>query len=190
METPSTNFLEHDGVSIAWQVFGEGPAEVLFIPGWVSNVDQFWQYPEPRAFFEALGAFARVAVYDKPGTGASDPVEATPSIEQRIDQLVAVMDAAGLDRPTVIATSEGGVTGCLVAAARPSRVERLILLNATAGGFDRRAHGDMTDAEFGDWLAFIHKDTDEAARLCQRQRLTQQLHSLVLFAMRVQGDRL
>ena len=120
-------------------------------------MDQFWQYPEPRAFFSALGGFARVAVYDKPGTGASDPVEATPTIEVRIEQLVAVMDAAGLQRPTVIATSEGGVTGCLVAAARPERVERVILLIATAGGFDRRAHGEMTDGEFQGWLAFIHR---------------------------------
>jgi len=157
MDVPKTNFLEHDGVNIAWQVFGEGPAEILFIPGWVSNVDMFWQYREPRAFFTELATFARVAVYDKPGTGASDPVEATPSVEQRIDQLLAVMDAAGLECPTVIATSEGGVTGCLVAAARPSRVERLVLLNATAAGFDPRGRGDMTEAEYEQWLAFIHR---------------------------------
>jgi class 3 adenylate cyclase len=160
MEIPQTNFLEHEGVNIAWQVFGEGPAEILFIPGWVSNVDQFWQFPEPRAFFTELATFARVAVYDKPGTGASDPVDATPSIEVRIEQLLAVMDAAGLERPTIIAVSEGGVTGCLVAAARPSRVERVVLLNATAGGFDPRAHGDMTEAEFRDWLAFIRRTAE------------------------------
>ncbi len=160
MEVPRTNFLEHDGVNIAWQVFGEGPAEILFIPGWISNVDLFWQFPEPRAFFTELATFARVGLYDKPGTGASDPVDATPSVEVRIEQLLAVMDAAGLKRPTVIAVSEGGVTGCLVAAARPSRVERIVLLNATAGGFERRAQGDMTDAEFDDWLAFIHRAAD------------------------------
>ena len=160
MDVPPTHFLEHDGVNIAWQVFGDGPAEILFIPGWVSNVDHFWQFPEPRAFFSELASFARIAVYDKPGTGASDPVDATPSIELRIEQLVAVMDAAGLTRPTVIATSEGGVTGCLAAAARPERVERLILLNATAGGFDRRAQGEMTDTEFADWMGFIHKTAE------------------------------
>ena len=160
MDLPRTKFLEHDGVNIAWQVFGEGPAEILFVPGWVSNVDMFWQFPEPRAFFTELASFARVAVYDKPGTGASDPVEATPSIEQRIDQLLAVMDAAGLEFPTVIATSEGGVTGCLVAAARPSRVERLVLLNATAAGFDPRGRGEMTEAEFEEWLAFIHRTAE------------------------------
>ena len=72
---------------------------MLFVPGWVSNVDLFWQYPQPREFFSALAAFARVAVYDKPGTGASDPVAATPLAEERIDQLVRVIDGAGLTRP-------------------------------------------------------------------------------------------
>ena len=157
MEAPRTNFLEHDGVNIAWQVFGEGPAEILFIPGWVSNVDMFWQFPSRARSSPNSRAFARVAVYDKPGTGASDPVEATPSVEERIDQLLAVMDAAGLERPTVIAFSEGGVTACLAAAARPSRVERLVLLNATAAGFDPRGRGDMTEEEYEEWLDFIHR---------------------------------
>ena len=120
MEGPRTHYLEHEDLSIAWQVFGDGPAELLVIPGWVSNVDQFWQHPKSRAFFSALSKFARVAIYDKPGTGASDPVDATPSVEVRIEQLVAMMDAAGLERPTVVALSEGGVTACLAAAARPS----------------------------------------------------------------------
>lgn len=119
MEPPRTRYLEHDGVKIAWQAFGDGPAELLFVPGWVSNVDLFWQYPQPRAFFSDLAAFARVATYDKPGTGASDPVEVAPPVEVRIDQLMAVMDAAGLERPTVIGVSEGGVTACLAAAGRP-----------------------------------------------------------------------
>ena len=71
VETPRTTYLEHDGIKIAWQVFGDGPAEMLFVPGWVSNVDLFWQYPQSREFFTELAAFARVALYDKPGTGAS-----------------------------------------------------------------------------------------------------------------------
>ena len=151
METPRTRYLEHDGVKIAWQVFGDGPAEMLFVPGWVSNVDLFWQYPQPREFFTELAAFARVAVYDKPGTGASDPVDVAPPVEERIEQLVHVMDAAGLSRPTVIGVSEGGVTACLAAAARPDRVERLVMLDATAGLFDPRAKGEMSDAEHGAW---------------------------------------
>ena len=160
MDAPRTNFLEHDGVSIAWQAFGQGAAEILLVPGWVSNVDLFWQYPEPRAFLEGLGSFARVAVYDKPGTGASDPVEATPSVETRIEQAAAVMDAAGLERATVVAISEGGITGALAAAARPERVERLVLLNATAIGFDVRGRGDLSSAEFDAWLTFVRRTAE------------------------------
>jgi pimeloyl-ACP methyl ester carboxylesterase len=160
VETPPTSYLEHDGIKIAWQVFGDGPAEMLFVPGWVSNVDLFWQYPQPREFFTELAAFARVAVYDKPGTGASDPVEVAPLVEERIDQLVHVMDAAGLSRPTVIGVSEGGVTACLAAAARPDRVERLVLMDATAGLFDARAKGEMSDAEHSAWQAFLRRTAE------------------------------
>ena len=155
MDPPQTRYIEHDGVKIAWQVFGEGPAEILFVPGWVSHVDLFWQYPRPREFFTELARFGRVAVYDKPGTGASDPVDVAPPVEQRIDQLVHVMDAAGLTSPTVIGVSEGGVTACLAAASRPDRVGRLVMLDATAGLFDSRAKGEMSDREHAEWLAFI-----------------------------------
>ena len=160
MEVPETRYVEHDGVSIAWQVFGEGPAELLFIPGWVSNVDLFWQYPDPRAFFTALAGFARVAVYDKPGTGASDPVVGTPSIEVRIEQLVAVIDAAGLRRPTLVGVSEGGVTACLAAAARPDRVERVVLLDASASGLDPRTRGEMSESEHAAWRDFIRRTSE------------------------------
>jgi len=160
VETPRTRYLEYDGAKIAWQAFGDGPAEVLFVPGWVSNVDLYWQYPQPRAFFADLAAFARVAIYDKPGTGASDPVETAPPVEARIDQLMAVMDAAGLERPTVIGVSEGGVTACLAAAGRPDRVGRLVLLDATACLFDPRGKGEMTDAEHEAWRDFIRRTAE------------------------------
>ena len=155
MEPPNTHYLEHDGVSIAWQVFGDGPAEIMIVPGWVSNVDQFWLYPASSEFLTELAEFARVAVYDKPGTGASDPLDTTPSVEIRVDQLIAVMDAAGLERPTVIGISEGGITACLAAAGRPDRVAQLVMLNAVAGGFDRRSKGELTDEEFDAWRDFI-----------------------------------
>jgi len=155
VETPTTQFLDHDGTTVAWQVFGEGPAEILFIPGWVSNVDMYWQHPQPSEFFAELGRFARVAVYDKPGTGASDPLRTSPSVEQRIDQLLAVTDAAGLARPTVIGVSEGGTTACLAAAGRPDRVAQLVMLNAVAGGLDPRSKGELTNAEFDAYADFV-----------------------------------
>ena len=160
VETPRTRYVEHDGVKIAWQVFGDGPAEILFVPGWVSNVDLFWQYPQPREFFTELAGFGRVAVYDKPGTGASDPIDVAPPVEERIDQLVGVMDAAGLSRPTVVGVSEGGATACLAAAARPDRVGRLVMLDATACLFDPRGKGEMSDAEHEAWKGFIRRTAE------------------------------
>ena len=157
---PRTRYVDSGGAKIAWQVFGEGPAELLFVTGWVSNVDLFWQYAQPRAFFTELGTFARVAVFDKPGTGASDPVDAVPPAEERIDQLVRVMDAAGLRRPTVVGISEGGMAACLAAAARPDRVGRLVMLNATASLFDPRAKGEMTEAEHEAWKDLIRRTAD------------------------------
>ena len=155
MDVPSTNYLNYGGANIAWQVFGEGPAEIMIVPGWVSNVDHFWTYPDPREFLTELATFARVAVYDKPGTGASDPLEGSPTVEQRVEQLVAVMDAAGIEQPTVIGVSEGGITACLAAAGRPDRVGQLVLLNAVSGGFDSRSKGELSDAEFETWRDFI-----------------------------------
>src|SRR3954451_10925974 len=108
MEIPDTRYLEHEGVSIAWQVFGDGPAEILLMPGWVSHIDLFWQYPDPREWLTELGRFARVAIYDKPGTGASDPIDQAPPLETRVEQVVAIMDAADMRCPTVLAFSEGG----------------------------------------------------------------------------------
>ena len=155
MEAPRTQFLDHEGTSIAWQVFGEGPAEILFVPGWISNVDMYWQYPESTEFFTELGSFARVAVYDKPGTGASDPLSTATSAEQRIGQLIAVADAAGISRPTVVGVSEGGTIACLAAAGRPDRVARLVMLGAAAGAFDRRAKGRLTEADFDAYTNFL-----------------------------------
>lgn len=160
MEPPRTRYLDYHGAKIAWQVFGDGPAELLFVPGWVSNVDLFWQYEAPRSFLTELGSFARVALYDKPGTGASDPVDAAPPVEDRIEQLVGVMDAAGLERPTVIGVSEGGVTACLAAAAQPERIGRLALFNATATLFDPRGRGDMTEREHAEWRALIRRTAE------------------------------
>jgi pimeloyl-ACP methyl ester carboxylesterase len=155
VEAPTTQFLDHDGTTIAWQVFGEGPAEILFIPGWVSNVDMLWQYPQSSEFLSALGGFARVAVYDKPGTGASDPLSTAPSAERRIDQLIAVAGAAGFARPTVVGVSEGGSIACLAAAGRPDRISRLVMLEAAPGAFDRRSKGRLTDAEFDAYADFL-----------------------------------
>jgi hypothetical protein len=118
VDAPATRFVEHEGVNIAWQVFGAGPAEILFVPGWVSNLDLFWQFPQPGEFFYELAGFARVAMYDKPGTGLSDPVDEVPTAEVRVEQLMKVMDGAGLESPTVVGVCGAPALGSTEKLAR------------------------------------------------------------------------
>lgn len=125
---PATRYVTNDGASIAYQVFGEGP-DLVLIEGFTTNLEVQWEHPAIARFLRRLGSFCRVAVVDKRGTGLSErlgPGEAPP-LEQRADDVRAVMDAAGMDRATVFGSSEGGALSVLLAAAHPERVERLIL---------------------------------------------------------------
>jgi len=126
---PRTRYVRNGDVNIAYQVVGEGPIDLLFVPGWFSHLDFFWEMPAPRAFFEALARFSRLITYDKRGTGLSDPVERAGSYADRIDDLRAVMDAAGARQPVICALSEGGIVAAIFAAAEPERTRSLILLN-------------------------------------------------------------
>jgi pimeloyl-ACP methyl ester carboxylesterase len=125
---PPTQYVVNDGASIAYQVFGSGPNLVL-IEGYTTNVEVQWEHPAIARFLRRLGSFCRVAVLDKRGTGLSERLSRgeAPSLEQRADDVRAVMDAAGMPRATVFGSSEGGSLSVLLAAAHPDRVERLIL---------------------------------------------------------------
>ena len=94
MEQPESRFIDSGGLNIAYQMFGEGAVDLVVVPGFTSNVDLQWGDPEITPFNERLGSFARVTMYDKAGTGLSDPVPAVPTIEQRMADLCAVRDAA------------------------------------------------------------------------------------------------
>ena len=125
---PPTRYVRNDGASIAYQVFGEGP-DLVLIEGFTTNVEVQWEHPAIARFLRRLGSFCRVAVLDKRGTGLSErlgPGEAPP-LEQRADDVRAVMDAAGMDQAAVFGSSEGGSLAVLLAAAHPERVERLVL---------------------------------------------------------------
>jgi pimeloyl-ACP methyl ester carboxylesterase/DNA-binding winged helix-turn-helix (wHTH) protein len=125
---PRTHYVLNDGAAIAYQTFGEGP-DLVLIEGFTTNVEVQWEHPAIARFLRRLGSFCRVAVFDKRGTGLSErlgPGEA-PSLEQRADDVRAVMDAAGMERATVFGSSEGGSLSVLMAAANPARVERLVL---------------------------------------------------------------
>jgi pimeloyl-ACP methyl ester carboxylesterase len=121
-------------VHVAYQVFGvEGP-DVVFIPGFVSHLELTWHMPGLSRFMDRLAAFSRVITFDKRGTGLSDPVPISelPTLEQRMDDLRAVMDAAGSERAVVVGVSEGGPMAMLFAASHPDRVTGLVLIATTA----------------------------------------------------------
>jgi pimeloyl-ACP methyl ester carboxylesterase len=125
---PPTHYVRNDAASIAYQTFGEGP-DLVLIEGFTTNVEVQWEHPAIARFLRRLGSFCRVAVLDKRGTGLSErlgPGEA-PALEQRADDVRAVMDAAGMDQAAVFGSSEGGSLAVLLAAAHPERVSRLVL---------------------------------------------------------------
>jgi class 3 adenylate cyclase/alpha-beta hydrolase superfamily lysophospholipase len=129
---PETKYARSEGVHIAYQAFGRGPRNLVFVPGWASHIEYAWEEPLFARFMERLASFARVIWFDKRGTGLSDRVSGVPILEQRVDDLRAVMKAAGIRRATVFGASEGGSMSALFAATRPEQVERLILYGAFA----------------------------------------------------------
>jgi class 3 adenylate cyclase len=119
---------------IAYDVFGEGPRDLVLIDGWVTNVELLWEYPPVARVLERLGSFCRVIRFDKRGTGLSDrvPVDRLPTLEERMDDVRAVMDAARSERAMLFGHSEGGPMSMLFAAAYPERVEGLVLYGSFA----------------------------------------------------------
>jgi len=129
MDTPETRYAKSGDVSIAYQVVGEGPFDLIWIPGWVSNVEESWEVPEYARFLSRLASFTRLILFDKRGTGLSDRVsiERLPGLEERMDDVRAVLDAAGSERAAVFAASEGGNLSVLFTATYPARVRALVL---------------------------------------------------------------
>jgi pimeloyl-ACP methyl ester carboxylesterase len=125
-------------LSLAYQVFGDGPVEVLFVGAFVSHVELFWTLPEYKAFFEQLGRFCRVVIFDKAGVGLSDPVPRVRSVDDRAAEIEAVLDAVGFEKAVLFALSEGGPASIVFAAKRPERTQSLILYGTYAflGGLE------------------------------------------------------
>lgn len=118
-------YADSDGYSIAYEVLGSGPRDVVFVHGWVTNVELLWEHSRVAEAMQRLGSFCRVINFDKRGTGLSDrqPVDRLPTLEQRMDDVRAVMDAAGSQRAVLFGHSEGGPMCMLFAAVYPERVE-------------------------------------------------------------------
>ena len=131
---PETRWAKSGDFHIAYQVVGTGPLDLVFMHGWISHIEHMWEEPRVARFLERLGSFARLIVLDKRGTGLSDPVplDRLPTLEDRMDDLRAVMDAVGSERAALMGTSEAGALSLLFAATYPSRTAALVLLNSYA----------------------------------------------------------
>lgn len=129
---PQTQYAQSGELSIAYQSLGAGPPDLLFIPGFVSNVELIWELPGFARFVQGLSTLGRAVFFDKRGTGCSDRTLGTGSPEDRMDDVRAVADAAGLDSAVVIGLSEGGPLAILYAAAYPDRVRSLVLMGTFA----------------------------------------------------------
>jgi class 3 adenylate cyclase len=125
-----TRYAKAGDVSIAYQVFGDGPIDLVHVPGLISHVEYQWEQPSCARFLERLGYYARVAVFDKRGVGLSDPVRDAPTFDERMDDIRAVMDAAGFERAALLGVSEGCALSALFAATYPDRVSSLVLYGA------------------------------------------------------------
>jgi pimeloyl-ACP methyl ester carboxylesterase len=124
-----TRYAKAGSFNIAYQVLGEGPVDVVLTPGWVTHLDLAWDIPPLARFLEQLASFSRLIVFDKRGTGLSDRVhpDTLPKLEQRTEDVLAVMDAAGSERAVLFGTLGGGAMCGLFAATQPDRSLALIL---------------------------------------------------------------
>ena len=144
---PDTRYARSGDLRIAYQVIGEGPLDLVFVPGFISNIDLAWDDPLLAGFLRRLAGFSRLIMFDKRGTGLSDRIGDLPSLEVRMDDVRAVMDAAGSQRAALFGISEGGAMAMLFAATYPERTQALALFG--------------TYAHYGTWV--VPPDKLEAA---------------------------
>lgn len=132
LDIPSTRYANCDGIDIAYQVFGQGEKDLVYVPGTISNIEMAWEDPNQVRFFQSLAERFRVIIFDKRGQGVSDPIQGAPTFEERMEDVGAVMDAVGSTSATLLGTSEGGPMCILFAATYPEKVENLILHGSMA----------------------------------------------------------
>src|ERR1700736_1936951 len=142
---PETRYVKSGDVHIAYQVVGQGPIDLMFIPGWVTHLELAWENPHESRLLRRLASLSRLILFDKRGVGLSDrvPLNQLPILEERMDDVRAVMDAAGSERTALLGVSEGGAMSALFAATYPKRSAALILY----GSFARTGSYLMTHEE-------------------------------------------
>jgi class 3 adenylate cyclase len=151
VERPEVRYAQSGDLSIAFCQYGDGPIDLVYIPGFVSHCDLMWEMPLFRSILDELGRFARVVTFDKRGTGLSERSLGFGTVEDRMDDIRAVMDAAGLERATLFGISEGGPLAIAFAATYPERADALVLLGTYARlsrteGYPIGVEPSLTDA--------------------------------------------
>src|SRR5262245_40414734 len=174
---PETRYAKSGDNYIAYQVMGEGPFDLVYVPGFVSHLDLQMEAPASANFFNRLASFCRLILFDKRGTGLSDRTGPIPAIEDRMDDVRAVMDAAGSERAALLGFSEGGPMSIVFAATYPQRTTALILYGAWA----RQAWGP--DNVWG------RTDEQQAARLKSMEEKWGQGNSIDLWAPSVADNQ-
>jgi len=149
--TPRTQYARNGDVSIAYQVLGEGPLDLVIVPGFISHLDLDWTGPGFDRFAGRLASFTRLIRFDKRGTGLSDPVAGVPTLEERMEDVRAVLDAVGSERAALLGYSEGGPMAALFAATYPERTMALIMYGTFPSGalVGRRRIAEIVDRSWG-----------------------------------------
>jgi class 3 adenylate cyclase/pimeloyl-ACP methyl ester carboxylesterase len=132
MEQIRTRYAKNGDIHVAYQVFGEGDVDLVFVPGFISHVENYWDEPNLARWLRRLGSFSRTILFDKQGTGLSDRVNKLPGLDVRMDDVCSVMDAEGIEKAAIFGISEGGTLATLFAASHPDRSRALILCGAFA----------------------------------------------------------
>jgi pimeloyl-ACP methyl ester carboxylesterase len=161
VSVPETKFTQSGEVSIAYQVVGNGPLDFVMVPGFVSHLEQTWEDPSFSRFLMQLASFSRLILFDKRGTGLSDRISGIPTLEERMDDVRAVMDAVGSRQAAVCGVSAGGPMSVLFAATYPHRASALILYGSIVRGAwapDFPWGPKPESAEFKEWLEGWRKE--------------------------------
>jgi class 3 adenylate cyclase len=148
---PDTQYARSGDVHIAYQAFGKGPINLVMVPGFVSNVEAYWEQPDFARFLNRLASYARVVTFDKRGTGSSDRVAELPGLEARMDDLRAVMDAADMEQAALLGISEGAPLSILFAATYPDRCQALALY----GSFSRFSYWFPTEEALANFFGYV-----------------------------------
>ena len=156
MSGPPVQYADSGGVEIAYQVLGDGPLDLVWVAGAVTHLGVLWEHPGYRRFCEQLASFSRLILFDKRGMGLSERTR-IGTLEERMDDVRAVMDAAGSERAALIGVSEGGPMSMLFAATYPERTQALLLIGAEVKEekTDDWPWGEATREEFESWMASV-----------------------------------